>query len=116
MNIKPIKEFLGCKPRRMNAHKQAFLDIWLDRKLAAKIIEPCFGNENNTTMPTSPLVLIKKPAPATDQYRVTLDACKVNETMPKLEVETPITRECLQKLGGHTYYWQACGILSYHRT
>jgi len=27
MNIKPIKEFLGCKPRRMNAHKQAFLDI-----------------------------------------------------------------------------------------
>jgi len=52
MNIKPAKEFLGCKPRRMNAHKQAFLDIRLDRKLAANIIEPCFANENNTTMPT----------------------------------------------------------------
>ena len=97
---------MGCKPRRMNAHKQAFLDIWLDRKLAVNIIEPCFGNENNTTMPTSPLVLIKKPPPSTDPYRVTLDACKVNETMPKLEVETPITRECLRKLGGHKFYWQ----------
>ena len=52
---------------------QEFLDVWLDKKLAANIIEPCFGNENNTTMPTSPLVLIKKPAPSTDPYRVTLD-------------------------------------------
>jgi len=33
MNIKLIKEFLGYKPRRMNAHKQAFLDIWLCHNL-----------------------------------------------------------------------------------
>jgi len=24
--------------------------------------------------------------------------------MPKIEIETPITRECLQKLGGHNYH------------
>jgi len=107
MNIKPIKEFLGCKPRRMNADKQAFLDIWLDRKLKAGIIEPCNGDPSNTTMPTSPLILVKKPPPSVDPYRVTLDAAEVNKCMPKIKMETPITRECLQKLGGHKYYWKA---------
>ena len=87
--------------------QKILLDIWLDRKLAANIIEPCYGNENNTTMPTSPLVLIRKPEGSVDPYRITLDARMVNECMPKLEVETPLTRECLQKLGGHNYYWQA---------
>jgi len=107
MNIQPVKEFLGCKPRRMNADKQAFLDIWIDRKLKADIIEPCDGDTANTTLPTSPLILVKKPPPSVDPYRVTLDAVEVNKCMPKIEMETPITRESLQKLGGHNYYWKA---------
>ena len=107
MNILPIKPFLGCKPRRLNAAKQAFLDIWLERKLKAGIIEPCYGNSANTTMPTSPLILVEKPPPAVDPYRVTLDAVEVNKCMPKIEIETPITRDCLQRLGGHNYYWNA---------
>ena len=107
MNLTPTKPFLGCNPIRLDAHKKAFLDTWIDRKLKAGIIEPCSGTENNTSMPTSPLVLIKKPPGSADPYRVTLDAREINSCMPTIRVESPITRECLQQLGGHKYYWKA---------
>ena len=107
MNIQPIKPFPGCKPRRMNEAKKAFLDKWLDKKLKAGIIEPCRGNANDTSMPTSPLVLVEKPPPATDPYRVTLDAQEVNKCFPSIRIESPITRECLQRLGGNKWYWKA---------
>jgi len=107
MNIKPINPWLGCKPRRMNEHKKAFLDKWLDKKLKAGIIEPCSGNATNTSMPTSPLVLVAKPSPASDPYRITLDAKEVNKCFPAIQIESPITRECMQRLGGKKYYWKA---------
>jgi len=107
MNIQPIKPFKGCKPRRLNKAKEDFLDIWLDRNLAGNVIEPCAGQEHDTSMPTSPLVLVAKPKEATDPFRVTLDAVMVNGCLPLIQVESPITRECLQKLGSHDYYWQA---------
>ena len=115
MNIKPLKEFKGCAPRRLNAHKKMFLDDWIDRNLKSGKIEKFPGNPDNTNMPTSPLVLIKKPEGSADTYRATLDAKKVNETMPLIKIQSSITREIVQQLGSKNYYWCADMLDYYHQ-
>jgi len=91
------KPFNGVPPRRMNSEKQAYLDIWILEALERKLIRRSNSNQ------TSPLLLVPK---SPGVYRVTQDVSVLNTCLENIYAHIPVTRELIQKIGAHKYYFQ----------
>jgi len=91
------KPFHGVPPRRMNSEKQAYLDTWILEALERKLIRRSNSNQ------TSPLLLVPK---SPGVYRVTQDVSVLNTCLENIYAHIPVTRELIQKIGAHKYYFQ----------
>jgi hypothetical protein len=90
-----IKPFTGVKPRRMSEAKEKFLSKWLITMEKNGIIR------KSTAKVTSPLLLV----PKGESFRVTQDVSKLNECFAAMPAFLPVTREKVQRVGGHKYYF-----------
>ena len=91
------KPFHGVPPRRMNAEKQKYLDTWILEALDRKLIRRSNSDQ------TSPLLLVPK---SPGVYRVTQDVSVLNTCLENIYAHIPVTRELIQKIGAHKYYFQ----------
>ena len=96
MDIPLISPFYGVPPRRMSAAKESFLKQWLDKMEKNAIIR------RSSATATSPLHLVPKPGA---QFRVTQDVSELNKHLATLPGFLPVTREKIQKVGGHAFYF-----------